>query len=231
MTKGSSSAPPGWYPDPWTPGAMRWWSGGEWTAFSQAPVSGMPPVAYGRPTDGYAIASLITSVLGISPVGIVLGLVAKHRIRKANGARDGGGLANAGIAIGGVMLALTVAGLLLALNGVFDEVNADDYAGEERRIAEVIDRFEARFEEADGRRICGELFTAAQRKWYASQGGCESAWGEQGEPGWAEIDITSIEIHADRSATVHAADEGEEDDWTFTLVRSPDGAWLIDGVD
>jgi hypothetical protein len=67
-------SPPGWYPDPWAPGAMRWWSGRDWTAYT---MSGAPAATgYGKPTDGFAIASLITSVIGLSPVGIVLGLIA-----------------------------------------------------------------------------------------------------------------------------------------------------------
>ena len=228
--EGSQSAPPGWYPDPWAPGSVRWWSGRDWTSYSQPAVTAAGGY-YGKPTDGYAVASLITSVCGIFPVGIVLGFVARRRIRKAAGARDGTGLANAGIAIGGAFLALGAIALVLALNGVFDEVNADDYSGEEARIAEVVDRFEARFEKADGRRICGELFTPSLAEDYATDGGCESVWGEQGEPGWAEIDITSIDIQDDGSATVHADDEGGEDDWSFTFVRSPEGDWRICGID
>jgi hypothetical protein len=227
--QGAQSTPPGWYPDPWSPAAVRWWSGRDWTSYT-GPAH---PVAaqYGRPTDGYALASLITSGIGIFPVGIVLGLIARRRIRKAEGARDGGGLAIAGIAIGAVYMVLIAGVGVLALNGTFDEVNSDDYSGEQARVATVVDRFEAAYEDADGRRICRELFTPGLVKDYKSDGGCEKVWGEEGTPGWAEIDIHTIEMYPDGSAMVFAADEGGDDDWGFTMVRGSDGVWRIDAVD
>ena len=65
-----SSAPPGWYPDPWAPGGLRWWSGLDWTAYAA-------PATFAK-TDGWPIASLVTSLSGLGPV-IVLA---------ANGALD-----------------------------------------------------------------------------------------------------------------------------------------------
>src|SRR5688572_29603953 len=125
---------PGWYPDPYAPGHQRWWSGREWTGYV-APGPG----ARSKPTDGFAIASLVTSIVGFSPVGIALGLVAKRRIKNSGGHRGGDGLATAGIAVGCVYLALTGVVVALALSGVFDEVNADDYPGEEAEVAAVVD--------------------------------------------------------------------------------------------
>ena len=222
-----SSAPPGWYPDPWAPGGVRWWSGTGWTSYA-GPAG---PAYQARPTDGYAVASVITSGVGLSPVGIVLGLIAKRRIRQAGGARDGGGLATVGIALGCVFLAMTIGVAVLAVSGTFDQVNSDDYSGEEARVAHVVDRFEDAFEEADGNRICRELFTPALARDYAADGGCESVWGEQSEAGWAEIDIQTLAVNADGSATATADDEGGEDDWTFTLARDPRGEWRICGVE
>lgn len=81
---------------------MRWWDGERWGA------SG-PAAAYRAPeTEGLALASLITAVLGIPVVPIVLGVMARNRIREAAGAKDGDGLAIAGIIIGAVSLALIV---------------------------------------------------------------------------------------------------------------------------
>jgi hypothetical protein len=223
------SMPPGWYADPWAPGGLRWWSGHDWTAYT-GPAQPAGAAAYGRPTDGYALASLITSGIGVPLVGIVLGLIARRRIRRSNGTRDGNGMAIAGIAVGCVYLALAGVVVALALTGTFDEVNSDDYSGEEARVATVVDRFEAAYEDADGQRICGDLFTPALARTYARDGGCQKVWGDDGKPGWAEIDVHTIELYPDGSAMAFADDEGGAKDWSFTFVRGSDGAWRIDEI-
>ena len=227
--QGSPSAPPGWYPDPWAaPGTMRWWTGRDWTGHT---VAGSSPAQPYKPTDGYAVASLVTSSVGLSPVGIILGLVSKRRIRRAGGGLDGGGMATAGIVVGSVFLALTVGVIALALTGSFDQVNSDDYAGEEARIATVIDRFEDHYEDADGHEICRDLFTPALAEAYATDGGCEVVWGDEVTPRWAEIDIDAIQLHPDDTATVSADDESSDEEWEFVLVRTRNDEWRIDSVE
>jgi hypothetical protein len=93
--------PPGWYPDPSSGGATRWWDGVRWGIYAQPPV----PV---RQTEGLAIAALITGLLGIPIAPIVLGHMARSRIRDAGGLKDGDGLAIAGLVLGYAYLALIV---------------------------------------------------------------------------------------------------------------------------
>ena len=220
---------PGWYPDPSSPYLRRWWSGTEWTAYTMPAYSVPSPRPSSQPTDGFAIASLVTSLIGLTPVGIALGLVAKRRIRQSEGRRGGDGLATAGIAVGTVFLALTGVIVILAVSGVFDEVNADDYSGEEARVATVVDRFEEAYENTDGRQICDEIFTPGFASEYSSSGGgCAGVWSE-GTSGYAEIDIHTLTITGD-SATAIADDEDHTDDWVINLSRE-NGVWRISGID
>jgi hypothetical protein len=134
-------------------------------------------------------------------------------------------LATAGIATGCAFLALTGVVVMLALNGTFDEVNRDDYSGEDARVADVVDRFEEAFENADGAEICNNLFTPALAEEYAADGGCEEHW-NAGTAGYAEFDIYQLDVFAD-SATAVADDENESRDRTFQLERYPGGGWRI----
>ena len=93
---------PGWYPDPAQPGAVRWWDGTQWSEH-QAPAA---PVVYSRPTEGMAIASLVSALLGAPIVPIILGHMARNRIRESGGMKDGDGLALAGIIIGWFYIAI-----------------------------------------------------------------------------------------------------------------------------
>ena len=104
---------PGWYPDPSVAGTVRWWDGTQWSEH-RAPAP-MPYVA--RETDGYAIASLIAAVVGVPIVPIVLGVIARNRIRESGGLKDGNGLAIAGIALGIVQVVIWVV-VVLVLIGV-----------------------------------------------------------------------------------------------------------------
>jgi hypothetical protein len=90
---------------------------------------GYPPQpAYGAPylgsapastTSGLAIASLVLGILWVFGVGslvaLILGLVARARIRNSGGTIGGQGLATAGTALGGAGLGLTVLLTVMAL--------------------------------------------------------------------------------------------------------------------
>ena len=75
-----------------------------------APGYGFPPgYGYPRPTNTLAILSLVMAFV-FSPVGLVLGIVARRQIRQTG--EQGDGLALAGIIVGGIGTALAVLGFL-----------------------------------------------------------------------------------------------------------------------
>lgn len=80
--------------------------------------------AAGQSTNGLAIASLVSSILGIfccgvlSILGLVLGVVAKRQIRDSNGTQTGDGMATAGIIIGGIALVLWIIYWIFVAAGV-----------------------------------------------------------------------------------------------------------------
>lgn len=79
--------------------------------YGQQPY-GSPPHGQQQGTNGMAIAALVTSLL-CSPLGIILGFVAKGQIKKTG--QSGNGLATAGIVIGVVSILL---GVLLFAGGL-----------------------------------------------------------------------------------------------------------------
>lgn len=110
------SPPPGYGQPGWggpAPAGPGWGQQPGW----QQPGSGPPPGWGQQPaagTNGMAIASVITAIVCCSPLGIVLGLVAKSQIRQSG--QSGSGLATAGIVLGVVF---TLIGLLMVLTGDF----------------------------------------------------------------------------------------------------------------
>ena len=89
------------------------------------PAYGQPGYpAAGQSTNGLAIASLVSSIVGIfccgvlSIVGLVLGVIAKRQIRDSNGTQSGDGMATAGIIIGGIALVLWIIYWIFVAAGV-----------------------------------------------------------------------------------------------------------------
>ena len=69
---------------------------------------GPPPGhGWGRPTNQLAMVALVLSFLGpLSPVGLVLGVVARGQIRRTG--EEGEGVALAAVVVGGVITTLLV---------------------------------------------------------------------------------------------------------------------------
>lgn len=108
---------PGWYPDPARPDRLRYWDGLNWT--DQDSTDGPPPPQppwYPPPsrTSGFAVASLVLSLVWLGGLGSVLAIIfgtqAKKEIRRSPGYVTGDGMATAGIVLGilGIMGAVTV---------------------------------------------------------------------------------------------------------------------------
>lgn len=79
-------------------------------------------------TDGLAIASLVTSLLGFSAIGLGLGIGALRRIKRTGA--GGRGLAIAGIVIGAVsivaVLVFVLFTVVLGASGAFDDIETVD---------------------------------------------------------------------------------------------------------
>ena len=93
-------------------------------AYAPSPYAYSPgPYAYSpgpQSTNGLAIASLVTALLGWNVIAVVLGHVARSRIRQTG--EGGDGLALAGMIIGYIQLGLVALGLityLVILVGIF----------------------------------------------------------------------------------------------------------------
>jgi hypothetical protein len=78
-----------------------------------------------RKTEGLSVASLVLSCVGIVPfffglpciIGIVLGFVARSKIKRSNGALGGSGLALAGIIVGFSLIGIFIIAAILV--GIF----------------------------------------------------------------------------------------------------------------
>jgi hypothetical protein len=197
-----------------------------------------PPPAWGQPqpplapqrrpgTDGFAIASLVLGIVGGSVLAIIFGFVARSRIKRSGA--GGKGLALAGILLGFAWLALIGVIVVLAIVGVLDSNNADDFSGEKKAVAQTIDDVEGAFSDHDGDRACDELFTASFKAALATGGGKSCAdvivGGDDGKI-QAQIDVDTITIAGDRA--IADVDEGDTPE-RWTLVRSD--RWRVDQID
>jgi hypothetical protein len=77
------------------------------------PYGGQPPGQQG--TNGMAIASFVLGLLGVSVLGITFGFIARGQIRRSGGWERGSGLALAGIILGFVWLAISIAFTVVVL--------------------------------------------------------------------------------------------------------------------
>ena len=116
-------------PPQFSPDGQWWWDGTQWLPAAQAPApQAQPPWPGAVPqhqlppyqsqkTDGKAIGSLIASVLWVcglgSAVGVVLGHLSRGQARREG--RPPAGLAMAGLVIGYLGLAATVAVFAIAV--------------------------------------------------------------------------------------------------------------------
>ncbi len=241
MSDTTGGTGPGWYPDATRPGTLRYWDGQAGTDHTSPAGSTAGPAgggyavgggygggpaggAWGAPatkTDGFAIAAFVLSLPGALLLSVVFALVARGRIKRSQGTLAGKGLTTAALVISGLWV--VVLGILVAViaSGVLDHRNVDDYDGEERDIAAVIDGFE----EESAEEVCSELVTEGFRATSGGPEGCVRRL-DVGDQNRADIDVTGISISGD-TATV-TADELDEQ-LVFTLVREG-GTWRVDEI-
>ena len=91
-------------------------------AYPESTPQYAPPQGYGYAappmapaTSGWAIASLICAILGMSILAIIFGYVGRNEIRNSGGRITGDGLALAGLIIGWIEIALGVLAVALII--------------------------------------------------------------------------------------------------------------------
>src|SRR5215813_13111757 len=99
--------PPSYPPSPSYPPPQGYPpSGQQYAPPPQGYGYGGPPMA--PATSGWAIASLICAILGVSILAIIFGYVGRNEIKNSGGRLTGDGLALAGLIIGWIEIALGV---------------------------------------------------------------------------------------------------------------------------
>ena len=116
MTYQQQSAPPsGWYPDPVSPGVVRWWTGTAWSEH-RAPAAAPAPtpvvVVAAPPSGPNHLIHLILTLLSCGLWAPVWLLVAWQNSPRAGGATAGPWSTGRTIAVvGGVLVLAALAGL------------------------------------------------------------------------------------------------------------------------
>ena len=113
--------PPGWHADPWVPGQLRYWDGGQWTGYThmQAPPGPDPALKLLLPVgrSGWAIAAgylgLVSVLLVFAPFALLAGILGLQAIR-ARPELWGRGRAWFGVIMGSVFSVLLVVAMVAA---------------------------------------------------------------------------------------------------------------------
>ena len=172
--------------------------------------------------DGFAIAGFALSFLG-GLVGGVLCVIALFRIGGGPGRRRGRGLAVAGLLISVIWFIVLAVVAALVVRDALEHTNADDFSGEERRVAEVIDRAEQALEDGDALTFCVEMRT---RSLQIADPDCARRVQAVRRERAGEFRIESLVIDGNR-AEVRTNGGRSDIAWSLEWV---DGVWLLDDV-
>jgi hypothetical protein len=209
---------------------LRWWDGTQWTEHRTDDPSFQQPRPVGETkTSGWAIAALVLGVVGGVLPAILCGLIAKDRIRKAEGRLTGDGMATTGIVLGSVWAVVFVAAFVLPNLDLHN--NTDDFKGPERQIAQVVDHVERAFAEDRGAEACTDLFTTAFAGKVARGSGrtCADAVDDAIDSGQvqASIRIDAIRISGD-VAHLRVREGSEKQRWRLLNIGA---RWRVDAID